>query len=624
MKIKRAFTGMFLAFFVCSLVVVSSAKADGMLVSPPSVQMYETEQKAVIFYEDGIEDLFVSISFNGTAEDFGWILPTPTEPEVVKSTDMLFENLDKMTSPELPAQTIGRGWNNAAMEKAQDSGVQVLQTKKIEYYDISVLKADNDDALYNWLNDNGYRMPQAGKYIIDEYIENNWVFTAIKIDSKRVGNSRITNQFKSGHAVPLRLTFKTDQAVFPMKISSIGGMEDDAPEGEIAFVTGAEGKGMMLDSGKIVASDRVISDFNPDNGSVSFQLKKRKDGVLGEILRVEQAKAYLGQHQGFKVQNSRNNVYNFEIWRNGGQHQTAQVDLGSDFKQNEWQKFEFSWQKNETDSKKVDIKFFIDGVERTLNTNGYGLNSLRANEVYEKAKITIGGSESYQDLTGEISTYQIQRDRVSGEVGYVPPEPKFNYIATRSSDIIIDELRINSNQQVVFEAKFEDAMDVKLFNGQVDVIRVFEGQNRNQNNKRQRPESMGILIYMFSEKKHIIPGFDLNFAEQINKESIQNIARIDGKTPWITPKKDKYFLTRMYKQMDISQMNEDIYPEESENQEQFNGVGGNKNKVILLVILLVVSFGSVGVMIFKVIQSEKKTNIKGTKPKMIKNNKSKK
>ncbi|MBT3356308.1 DUF2330 domain-containing protein [bacterium] len=612
MKLKEAFIGMFLGLFLCVPGIVPSASADGMLVSPPSVEMYETEQKAVIFYEEGIEDLFISISFNGTADDFGWIVPTPSEPEVTKSTDTLFTMLNEITRPEYPAPVTQNRWEKNTLGGAQDSGVQVLQTKKIEYYDISVLKADNKEGLYNWLNDNGYRFPQAGKYIIDEYIENGWVFTAIKINNQQTGTSRVSNQLKSGHAIPLRLNFKTEKAVFPLKISSIGGMEDDAPDGKIAFVTGAEGKGMLLDAGKIVATDRVVSDFDPNDGSISFQLKKRKDGNLGEILRVEQAKAYLGQHQGLIVQNLRDNVYRFQIWRDKGQHQTAQVDLGSDFEQNQWQKFEFSWKQNKADSKKVDIKFFIDGVERTLSVNGYGLNSLRANELNDKAKIIIGGQEQYQSSNNEISTYRMQRDKTLGEVAYIPSEPALNYFTSRRSDILIDELKLNASQEVIFEAKFEDSMDITLANEEKDVVRIFKGTNSGSSRKITRPNSMGILIYMLSDKKYEIPGFDLQYAGQINKEGIENIAKIDGKTPWISPKKNKYFLTRMYKSMDVSQMNEDIYPQESENQDQFNYAGGNNNRIIFLVLLLGISFSSVGFMVFKILQSERKDKKKNT------------
>lgn len=599
--------GMFFALFVCGLLATLTAKADGMLVTPINQKVYETDQKAVIFYEDGIQDLFISISFNGSAEDFGWIIPTPKEPEVAKSTDMLFERLDEMTRPEeMDSSRVPMGGIGYGNTRETRNGVDVLQTKKIDYYDISVLKAENKDALYNWLNDNGYSFPQAGNYIIEEYINNDWTFTAVKIDKEQTGNAVLQNRFRTGHATPLRLTFETDKAVFPLKISSIGGMEDDAPAGEISFVTGVEGNGVLLDSNKIIATDEVIDDFNPDNGSISFQLKKRADSSLGEIIRVEQAKAHLGQHQGFNIRNVRNNLYTFEIWRNGGQHQTAQVDLGSDFRKNEWQKFEFSWKESETDSTKVDIKFFIDGVERTLNGNGFGeVNSLRENEINEKSKLIIGGQERYSDPNGEISAYRIQRDRTPGVVEYVPPTPNAGYITARSADILIDEIRLNANGKTIFEAKFDDSLDIKLLDEKTDVLRVFSSQNTVRAKEVAKPESMGVLIYVFAEKKYEIPGFDLQYAGQISKNGIENIAKVDGKTPWINPKKEKYFLTRMYKQMEIAQMSEDIYPQESENQEQYNSTAGEGNRMIFLAMLLVASVASVGVMAFMLIKSER-------------------
>ncbi len=605
MRSKRIFTGTFLGLFLCILVLVSIAKADGMVVSPSSAEAYETDQKAVIFYEDGIEDLFLSITFNGTADSFGWIVPTPAEPEVTKSTDMLFERLDEMTRPEYPVPTSYDKFQFMGTLEDNASGVQVLQTKKIEYYDISVLKAENKDGLYNWLNDNGYSFPQAGKYIIDEYIHNNWTFTAIKIDKEQIGSSRVQNQFSSGHATPLRLTFATDKAVFPLKISSIGGMEDDAPAGEISFITGAEGKGALLDSNKVIASDEVIDGFNPNDGSISFQLKKRINASLGEIVRLEQAKAYLGQHQGFNIRNIRNNIYTFEIWRNEGQHQTAQVDLGSDFKQNEWQKFEFSWRENENDFKIVDIKFFIDGVERTLDTSAYGFNSLRENEINQKSKLIIGGQEQYRDLNGEISTYRIQRDESLEEVEYVPPAPSLDYIAVRSADILIDELKLNASKEGIFEAKFEDSLDVNLANEKIDILRVFENRTSSHNKTNLRPDSVGVLIYIFSDKKYEISGFDLQYAGQISKGEIENIAKVDGKTSWIDPKKDNYFLTRMYKQVEVAQMNEDIYPQESADQSQFNSVSGDGKRMTLLTLLLIASFGSIGIMLFAIARNEK-------------------
>ncbi|MBI4709254.1 MAG: hypothetical protein HY764_03570, partial [Candidatus Portnoybacteria bacterium] len=51
--------------------------ADGGLFMPPDVYMYETDQRAVIFYENNVETLILSTTFRGSAKDFGWVVPVP-------------------------------------------------------------------------------------------------------------------------------------------------------------------------------------------------------------------------------------------------------------------------------------------------------------------------------------------------------------------------------------------------------------------------------------------------------------------------------------------------------------------------------------------------------------------
>ena len=105
------------------LMLANIALADGMLIAPPSKIMMETEQKAIIFYDEGVEHLFLSISFQGDADNFAWIVPTPAQPEVGKSTDRVFTRLDELTRPEYPVypernlSPTGVGYQDAA-EKA--------------------------------------------------------------------------------------------------------------------------------------------------------------------------------------------------------------------------------------------------------------------------------------------------------------------------------------------------------------------------------------------------------------------------------------------------------------------------------------------------------------------------
>ncbi len=206
-------------FSALTVLVPNLVLADGMIVPPPNYYMFETDQKAVIFYENNLEDLIISITFRGNAQDFAWIIPTPSRPQVTKSSDELFTALDELTSLNYyydQARPMELGLDATGQLK---SGVTVIETKQIDYYDITVLAATNANDLYQWLNNHGYKFPDNATYILDDYIKEDWYFTAVKVDSQYLFNN-LDEQFRTGHAIPFQLSFTTNRIVYPLKISS--------------------------------------------------------------------------------------------------------------------------------------------------------------------------------------------------------------------------------------------------------------------------------------------------------------------------------------------------------------------------------------------------------------------
>lgn len=201
------------------LVLPMAVHADGIIFPPPDYWVYETDQKAVIFHEKNVETLIISIAFRGNAKDFSWIVPTPSRPNVEKSTDELFTALEKLTMPEVgyPMPLYREGAMGMTPTK---EGVTVIETKKVEYYDIAVLEADDPEALIKWLNNNNYQFPKEAKYLLDDYINNQWYFTAVKIDASVLSES-IESQLREGRAVPLKFTFTSSKIVYPLKISGV-------------------------------------------------------------------------------------------------------------------------------------------------------------------------------------------------------------------------------------------------------------------------------------------------------------------------------------------------------------------------------------------------------------------
>ncbi len=214
---KKIILGTVISFLFFPLL----ASADGMFIPPPDRYIYETDQRAVIFYEHGMETLALSASFRGNASNFAWLVPTPTRPEVDKVSDELFVSLEDFTRPYYPDSRYGVDYGKGYYaNEVLDQAVMVIETKQVGYYEITVLKSSDANELSAWLNRHNYSFPQNANYLLQSYIENEWYFTAVKIIDE-YSNQAIENQLFEGHAQPLMLTFPTDRIVYPLKISGI-------------------------------------------------------------------------------------------------------------------------------------------------------------------------------------------------------------------------------------------------------------------------------------------------------------------------------------------------------------------------------------------------------------------
>jgi hypothetical protein len=173
----------------------------------------EPEQKALVCFRDGTEDLIISPSFEGDARDFAWVVPVPARPKVEIVRGALFHELMRLVAPAPPAATLrGKGRELAA---PQSAGVTVIEEKRVGAYKVAVLEATDGQALVNWLNTNGYHMPEKALGPVKQYVKERWTFVASKIQSPKAGAG-----LRSGTLAPLRLTFKARQPVYPMRLSA--------------------------------------------------------------------------------------------------------------------------------------------------------------------------------------------------------------------------------------------------------------------------------------------------------------------------------------------------------------------------------------------------------------------
>ena len=193
--------------------------------------LYESAQRAVILYGNSTgnytgnstgnytEHLILSVSFEGDAENFAWVIPVPNKPEIAVSDPELFWELYDFTRTEVPSGGGGFGcYDGAGLGPGDENGVDVIEEKVVGPYSTATLSAKNATALADWLNANGYIFPEEGEEIISEYIEKEWYFVATKINAVEEGTGYALME---GTIEPIVLSFASEEIVYPLRITSL-------------------------------------------------------------------------------------------------------------------------------------------------------------------------------------------------------------------------------------------------------------------------------------------------------------------------------------------------------------------------------------------------------------------
>lgn len=253
-------------FLVVSFFIPQTILADGMIIPPPDQNITQAQQRALIVHQNGIEDLIISLEFQGNAREFAWFLPVPDIPKIKKSDDSIFTKLGQITRPKknLLEKLKGedRYWpmpffGGRPRAIPAEEKLKIIETKKVGILDVTVLTASSAVDLEEWLKDNGYQIPgkravaevEAGelqpqinkaRQIFQEYLDKGWYFVAAKIGTEFLKNvpeatpspvplvsPAPSKYFGQAHITPLQLTFKTEKIVYPMKISSLN--DDSSP-----------------------------------------------------------------------------------------------------------------------------------------------------------------------------------------------------------------------------------------------------------------------------------------------------------------------------------------------------------------------------------------------------------
>ena len=171
-----------------------------------------TDQSVIMLWdkERQTQHFVRKANFRTDARDIGFIVPSPSRPQLEESGDAAFNTLADITAAS-PPPFIPLPSCSVAPATARGN-VTVIERKRVAGYDATVLTARSGKDLNQWLKNNGYPYSSALAAWTKPYLGGDWHFTALKLvkDEDRAFDPDMG-------ASSLRISFKTDRPLFPYR-----------------------------------------------------------------------------------------------------------------------------------------------------------------------------------------------------------------------------------------------------------------------------------------------------------------------------------------------------------------------------------------------------------------------
>jgi hypothetical protein len=214
------------AVAVCMFFAIDSRQAEGCCAVARSGQPVVNADQSIIMIWDAAtqtEHFIRRASFKSEGEDFGFLIPSPSKPELAESGNEAFPTLQKVTEPDVITQKrpAARGSGCGCGEDykssppaglADKAEVRVLEEKMVAGFNAKVLEADTTEVLVQWLRENGYAYSPEVAAWAKPYVDQKWKITALKVAKKKDDAKG-----KDVTASALRMSFKTDRPLFPYR-----------------------------------------------------------------------------------------------------------------------------------------------------------------------------------------------------------------------------------------------------------------------------------------------------------------------------------------------------------------------------------------------------------------------
>jgi hypothetical protein len=266
-----------LGALVSSALAPSHASAcGGLFCSSPSLPINQAAERIVFSTDaDGSVTAIIEIKYQGTANEFAWVLPVAGDPTIGVSSTQVLDRLQQATNPQYQLTTrvegtcrdrggpsFGGGADAgfaAADAGAADAGmssVHVVDSGSVGPYDYVVIHVDAmvsplSKVAFDWLQSNGYYVQTTGSDLYEPYLEAGLNLVAF----------RLTRGAEVGSIRPITIGFGRGQASIPIRPTAVAA-EDDM--GVLVWVLGAS-RAVPVNYASLELDEALINWLNPSS-----------------------------------------------------------------------------------------------------------------------------------------------------------------------------------------------------------------------------------------------------------------------------------------------------------------------------------------------------------------------
>ncbi|WP_244924016.1 DUF2330 domain-containing protein [Enhygromyxa salina] len=229
--------------------IVANACGGTFCDAGPQVMPVDQSGENILFWIDNGEggphtEAHIQIQYEGDPDRFAWLVPVSQVPEVLVGSQALFSNMLAGTGPTITVNTrfdgdcgfagVGLGCGAVSLDSSvgfADSGAgtfggeedggegpQILDRGFAGAFEYVVLTGDNVDVIVDWLDAAGYAQDPDAPPILQEYLDDDFVFVAFKLRSG-VGVDEIH---------PLAIRYPGVEPCIPIRLTRIAATDDMA------------------------------------------------------------------------------------------------------------------------------------------------------------------------------------------------------------------------------------------------------------------------------------------------------------------------------------------------------------------------------------------------------------